>query len=192
MSSFASDSPSSRIGRGSMANLSEFNSSSVALNPSGPYRDDATNPGSYSMAEIPRSPGPAAEKQFYLPATKQQSRKKTMWLIAAGTLLIVAVAAVCVYVFVIRPKNSAATSTGASTGDPTKPTPTSTPNAVPTSGGDGSVITMEDGTTFVYRNPFGGYWVDDPSNPFNNGARPQSWSPALNETFRYGVDRIRG
>uniref|UniRef100_A0A0W0EVF7 glucan 1,3-beta-glucosidase n=1 Tax=Moniliophthora roreri TaxID=221103 RepID=A0A0W0EVF7_MONRR len=26
----------------------------------------------------------------------------------------------------------------------------------------------------------------------NNGAKAQSWTPALNETFRYGVDRIRG
>ncbi|KAG2009548.1 exo-beta-1,3-glucanase [Coprinopsis cinerea AmutBmut pab1-1] len=62
----------------------------------------------------------------------------------------------------------------------------------PVTGGDGSIITMEDGTTFTYRNPFGGYWYYDPNDPFNNGARAQSWTPALNETFNYGVDRIRG
>ena len=51
---------------------------------------------------------------------------------------------------------------------------------------------MEDGTTFTYKNPHGGYWYWDEKDPFNNGARPQSWSPALNETFRYGADLIRG
>jgi glucan 1,3-beta-glucosidase len=51
---------------------------------------------------------------------------------------------------------------------------------------------MEDGSTFVYRNSFGGYWYYDENDPFNDGARAQSWSPALNETFRYGIDPIRG
>ncbi|ESK92046.1 exo-beta- -glucanase [Moniliophthora roreri MCA 2997] len=62
----------------------------------------------------------------------------------------------------------------------------------PVTGGNGSEITMEDGTTFTYSNPFGGHWHYDPKDPFNNGARAQSWTPALNETFQYGVDRIRG
>ncbi|PAV23601.1 glycoside hydrolase family 5 [Pyrrhoderma noxium] len=59
-------------------------------------------------------------------------------------------------------------------------------------GGDGSTITMDDGSTFTYSNSFGGYWYFDPKDPFNNGARAQSWSPALNETFKYGEDIIRG
>ncbi|EEB90783.1 hypothetical protein MPER_10965, partial [Moniliophthora perniciosa FA553] len=59
-------------------------------------------------------------------------------------------------------------------------------------GGDGSKVALEDGTTFTYSNPFGGQWYYDPEDPFNNGAKAQSWTPALNETFNYGVDRIRG
>ncbi|CAL1705012.1 unnamed protein product [Somion occarium] len=33
---------------------------------------------------------------------------------------------------------------------------------------------------------------DRSRHPFNNGARAQSFTPALNETFRYGIDQIRG
>jgi len=51
---------------------------------------------------------------------------------------------------------------------------------------------MADGTTFTYKNSFEGYWYWDETDPLNNGARPQSWTPALNETFRYGIDKIRG
>ncbi|KAJ7752662.1 hypothetical protein B0H16DRAFT_1317462, partial [Mycena metata] len=53
-------------------------------------------------------------------------------------------------------------------------------------------VTTANGTTFVYRNPFGGYWIADPSNPFASGARPNSWTPALNETWTWGVDRVNG
>jgi len=51
---------------------------------------------------------------------------------------------------------------------------------------------MEDGTTFTYKNPFGGTWYWDPNDPFNNTAQAQSWTPALNEPFNYGIDHIRG
>jgi aryl-phospho-beta-D-glucosidase BglC (GH1 family) len=59
-------------------------------------------------------------------------------------------------------------------------------------GRDGATVTKEDGSTFTYTNKFGGYFIVDPANPFNDGARAQEWNPALNETFRYGVDKIRG
>lgn len=56
-------------------------------------------------------------------------------------------------------------------------------------GGDGSEITMRDGTTFTYRNSFGGHWT---SAPFNDSAKAQSWSPALNEAWDYGSMRMLG
>jgi len=59
-------------------------------------------------------------------------------------------------------------------------------------GGNGSVITLDSGATFTYLNPFGGYWYWDKNDPLNQDARAQSWSPALNETFKYGVDQVRG
>ncbi|KAJ7463501.1 glycoside hydrolase family 5 protein [Mycena galericulata] len=61
-----------------------------------------------------------------------------------------------------------------------------------TTGGDGSTVTTDSGETFVYKNSFGGYWVSDPTDPFNNGARPNSWTPALNESWNWGTDKIYG
>ncbi|KIY43608.1 glycoside hydrolase family 5 protein, partial [Fistulina hepatica ATCC 64428] len=51
---------------------------------------------------------------------------------------------------------------------------------------------LEDGSTFIYINPFGGQWYWDENDPFNNGAQAQSYTPALNETFKFGEDRIYG
>ncbi|KAI5120171.1 hypothetical protein M0805_008438 [Coniferiporia weirii] len=58
--------------------------------------------------------------------------------------------------------------------------------------GNGSTVTTEDGTTFTYVNKFGGFWVDDPAGPFNNNARPNSWTPPLNSSWRWGVDKVYG
>ncbi|PFH50439.1 glycoside hydrolase family 5 protein [Amanita thiersii Skay4041] len=62
----------------------------------------------------------------------------------------------------------------------------------PTTGGDGSTVVMEDGTKFVYANKFGGFWVFDPKDPFNNNAQPNSWTPPLNQSWNWGKDRING
>ncbi|KAK1226753.1 hypothetical protein PQX77_010263, partial [Marasmius sp. AFHP31] len=62
----------------------------------------------------------------------------------------------------------------------------------PVTGGDGSTVVLEDGSTFIYSNPHGGHWYHDINDPFNNKARAQAWTPALNEQFTYGADRIRG
>ncbi|KAJ6558743.1 glycoside hydrolase family 5 protein [Mycena vulgaris] len=59
-------------------------------------------------------------------------------------------------------------------------------------GGDGSTVVMDSGETFVYKNPFGGYWLSNPADPFANGARANSWTPALNESWTWGTDRIYG
>lgn len=77
-------------------------------------------------------------------------------------------------------------------------------------GGDGSVVTLENGTKITYRNSFGGFCasfllldhhlnvielstgVDDPSDPFNDFARPNSWTPALNEEWHWGKNRVFG
>ncbi|KAF9014848.1 glycoside hydrolase [Hymenopellis radicata] len=57
---------------------------------------------------------------------------------------------------------------------------------------DGSQVTLEDGSTFTYSNQFGGFWVSDPSDLFASGAKPNSWTPALNQSWTYGKDRIFG
>ncbi|OCF39284.1 glucan 1,3-beta-glucosidase [Kwoniella heveanensis CBS 569] len=66
------------------------------------------------------------------------------------------------------------------------------PSATPTSGTQGSLITLEDGSTMTYDNPFGGEWHWDEANPFNSTARPNSWTPRLNEAWDYTKNRIYG
>jgi glucan 1,3-beta-glucosidase len=44
----------------------------------------------------------------------------------------------------------------------------------------------------TYDNSFGGTWVWDPSNPFNNEAQAQNYTPALNQNWTWGVDKIYG
>jgi hypothetical protein len=94
--------------------------------------------------------------------------------------------------------NSGNTSGG---GNPPKP-------GAPTTGTDGSTVTMEcvhyshfltrldklmpnlepcsGGKTFIYKNQFGGHWV---STPFDNSAKAQSYSPALNQDWDYSTDK---
>jgi len=180
---------------------SALNGSTHALEP---YRDASSPVQSYSATEVPNSPQPwELESKVNSPPSRGPRKKKLLLGVVAVLAIILAVVMLCVYFLAIRPKNTSnraanandpggpATRSSANPGSSGQP-PTPTSKAQQTTGGDGSLITMEDGTTFVYRNTFGGYWVDDPNDPFNSGARPQSWSPALNETFRYGIDRIRG
>lgn len=60
------------------------------------------------------------------------------------------------------------------------------------SGTSGSKITMDDGTTFVYTNDFGGDWVYDPTQPFGEGGKSQSWSKRITEEWDWGTDVARG
>jgi aryl-phospho-beta-D-glucosidase BglC (GH1 family) len=127
--------------------------------------------------------------------------KRKVLLIAGATVaaVLVIVIAIGVYFGVVKSHKNASTASDAATGasstnsgSSSSGSSGSSKNTLAITGGDGSTVTMEDGTTFTYSNPFGGTWYWDINDPFNNGAQAQSWSPALNETFNYGVDRIRG
>ncbi|QRW18432.1 Cellulase (glycosyl hydrolase family 5 protein) [Rhizoctonia solani] len=131
---------------------------------------------------------------------KPKRGKRPLVLAAVGlaALAVIVVAVIVpVYYKVIKPKNNSAESSnggGNSGGNPSGNNPSGgdpTNNAA-TWGGDGSTITKEDGSTFTYNNKFGGFWVYDPTNPFNNSARAQSWSPPLSEEWKYGEDHMRG
>ncbi|KLO13412.1 glycoside hydrolase [Schizopora paradoxa] len=61
-----------------------------------------------------------------------------------------------------------------------------------TTGGNGSTITTENGTTFTYVNNYGGYWIDDSNDPFNDGAQCNSWTPPLNQTWDWSKNKING
>lgn len=191
-------------------------SSLYALN-NNPDSVRGSRPGSAAMTSPfndPRSPGTPADDAYdasaplannspeprYLSekqaayANPSKSRRRVIILSAIAALIIIAAAIVAPLVAIKHHSNNRSSSS-----NPSKSSTSSAPSAsstssskTATSGGDGSTITMEDGTTFTYKNPFGGTWYWDPNDPFNNSAQAQSWTPALNEPFNYGTDHIRG
>ncbi|EUC56109.1 exo-beta-1,3-glucanase [Rhizoctonia solani AG-3 Rhs1AP] len=172
--------------------LETNNRDSVATSAASSYKAPVSGSASASNTSLPASP--VGEKG------EQRKKRSLVWAavgLAALAVIVVAVV-VPVYFKVIKKDNTTTTSSasaGPTTTAPATPSPTAGTNQPPsviTTGGDGSTITKDDGTTFTYANKFGGFWVYDPANPFNNSARAQSWSPALNEPFNYGVDQIRG
>ena len=131
-------------------------------------------------------------------STKGNKRVRIILAAFAGLALVIVAVVLGVYFGVIRNNNKSSSATSAngsgssSSGSGPKPTGTNGPASAVVYGGDGTQVTTDQGNTFTYSNKFGGYFVHDPSDPFNNGARAQSWSPALNETWKYGEDRILG
>jgi glucan 1,3-beta-glucosidase len=156
------------------------------------YRDDPNegyNPGMGARNRY------LDEKRVAYTAPRTVSKRKfLLWVLFVGGVVIIAGVLVPIYFFVIKPKGSPHVSSPGHSAAAPQPSGTSRPGnpSVAITGGDGSTVTMDDGTTFIYNNPFGGYWYYDPQDPFNDAARAQSFTPALNETFNYGIDKIRG
>lgn len=171
---------------------------------SGRYHDDPRSPvddtfdgPSVPLSSLSSQPRFLAEKQAAYGSYASKSRRNTIILAAIGGILLLIIAVILpIYFLVIKhTSNNAAASqqSHASSTTATAPSATSTSSSKALiSGGDGSTVTMEDGSTFTYRNPFGGSWYYNPSDPLNNGAQAQSWTPPLNQTFNPGSDRIRG
>ncbi|KIJ51370.1 glycoside hydrolase family 5 protein [Sphaerobolus stellatus SS14] len=151
----------------------------------------------------------ANEKPAY--TEKGLPRRKNRTLVILGTLaaIVVVVLAVFlpVYFTIIKPRqnrnlssSSSSSDTGSDSGSgssgsaqqPGSGGSTGKPSSLAITGGDGSVVTASDGSTFKYQNSFGGYWYQDPTDPYKYAARAQSFVPALNETWNYGPDKIRG
>lgn len=189
------------IGRGSEYGSSVYGLNATSL--STPYHDDPHDPpGGLSMSPLGKSAGGNRfmEEKRAMYASPKSKRK--VWLIAgaAGAAVLVIVVVVGVYFGVVKPHSNASTASGDtaagassnSGGSSSSGSSGSSKSNLAVSGGDGSTVTMEDGTTFTYNNPFGGTWYWDENDPFNNAAQAQLWSPGLNETFNYGVDKIRG
>jgi hypothetical protein len=137
---------------------------------------------------------------LYEAPNAKSKRKGLFWALVALALVIVLVAIIVpVYLFVIKKKDGddGNTSTGTHHGTGNNSTNNEDTNheqtpGVVTWGGDGSIVTKEDGTTFVYNNTFGGFWVYDPANPLNNSARAQEHTPPLTENWKWGVDAMYG
>jgi glucan 1,3-beta-glucosidase len=107
-------------------------------------------------------------------APHKPSRKRPiLFLLAAlvGIGLVVVAVVVPVFFTVIKPKQhhstaaaaaaaaspGSASGSGGSSGDGNGGGSTTSPANLATSGGDGSTVTTADGTTFTYRNQFGGF-----------------------------------
>ncbi|TBU45754.1 glycoside hydrolase [Dichomitus squalens] len=179
----------------------DYNSSSYALN-------DGGKPGFYGLsyndsdlnASRPKESygSPYADQErSYGPSKGSSSRKKAIVIGSVAALLVIAGAVVAVYFTVIKPKSDKnGTASGAATngtGNSTGSSGNGNSNALAVqTGSDGSTVTMENGTTFTYKNSFGGFWYVDPANPLSGSGRAQSWTPLLNETFKFGEDPIRG
>ncbi|KZT11303.1 glycoside hydrolase family 5 protein [Laetiporus sulphureus 93-53] len=139
-------------------------------------------------------------------AGTRSRRRRALLIVGALAFAIIVVVVVCAVYFSVKNHDNKSTSSDVSSAQPSSSSSSTSSSSSGSSGskssgsssslavtgGTGSTVTMADGTTFTYVNNFGGYWYYDPKEPLNNYARAQSWTPALNETFEYGTDQIRG
>jgi len=164
------------------------NPSQVAMGPLG--HDRSSSSGVAIMAEKQATYG-------------RPGKGRRRWLMLGGIALLILIigAVIGVYFGVVRPSqkhpeatSSSPSSSGSGSGNPSSAGPDSggTKNLAAVTGGDGSKITTDDGSSFLYSNKFGGYWWSDPNDPFANNAQSQSWNPPLNQTFQWGQNKIYG
>lgn len=125
--------------------------------------------------------------------------RRNKFIIGGIVLALIIILAVAIPVAVTHKKSSPSSSASSPPGSspsasasPTSGGPGQDPPGALTKGGDGSTITTDTGATFTYKNSFGGTWVDDPDDPFNNNAQAQSWTPPLNQTWDWSKNRIFG
>lgn len=195
-------------------NDSDNSSSVYALNPlvnrdsgrysSVPYQDDPHDADLTAGAVSPsrRNRYLEEKRDTYAPPNKSK-RKIIIGAIAIG-VIIAAIAIVVALYFTVIKKNGKS-SNGISNNDNgnnnndnnnnnnnNNGNNNNTSSNILKSGGDGSIIHLDNGTTMTYSNPFGGTWYWDPDDPFNNNAQAQSWTPPLNKSFKWGTDRIFG
>jgi hypothetical protein len=124
-----------------------------------------------------RSGAPYTEKTAVEP---RRPRRMKWAFVGVGAFVVVIVV---VYFTVIKPKNLSTQTNSSSTSDNgNNPSPTNAPPPPDvqtdgkTTGGDGTIVYTTNGN-FTYKNPFGGFWVYDPKNPFRNGAKAQVRAP---------------
>ncbi|TEB40085.1 glycoside hydrolase [Coprinellus micaceus] len=108
-----------------------------------------------------------------------------------GAIAAIGIAVALTLVFTVGKKKG-----GSSSADAASPSASVGPNggigSSGTSGKTGSLITLEDGSTFTYNNDFGGEWLADPKKPFDSGGKAQSWSPRVSEEWVWGEHVIHG
>jgi hypothetical protein len=95
-------------------------------------------------AEDEKSPGVSNNRRFQI-------------IFAALVTLGVVIIAIVVPVTLIKSRKSPTAAGSSGPSGPGSPTASAAPTPQATSGGDGSVVTKSDGTTFTYNNKFGGF-----------------------------------
>jgi hypothetical protein len=135
------------------------------------------------------------DSQYEDDSLKRASRRSSCFLatLGAGVVLVIVAVALGVY-FGVTHHHKSNSSSASSSGSHPSPSASSGPQSHSgvVYGGDGTVVTTDQGTTFVYNNSFGGYFVTDSNNPFTYAARAQSYTPPLNQSWQWGVDKIMG
>jgi hypothetical protein len=119
---------------------------------------------------------------------QQKKRKRMIWIGMGALVVLLAGVAAGVALALTKKKDSGSSSSagGGSGGG-------GTGSSSSKSGKTGSKITMDDGTTFVYTNNFGGDWALDPKLPFAAGGKAQSWTPRVGaEDWVWGQDVVKG
>lgn len=161
-----------------------------------PYRDDPRPESAIPMAAYDGAAYDSAGYEKQVPPRKSRKGLYAVLAVVAALLLIAAVAVPVV--LTTRHKSTGAASSGSGSGSGSPGSDGGGGKGgdggknLAITGGDGSTVTTDDGSTFTYTNQFGGTWYFNEDDPFNNAAQPQSWSPALNQSFNWGSDIIRG
>lgn len=152
-----------------------------------------------ALSDAPReiSPVPDLGPQSDEDDGGKKKRKKLFLILGGVAALAIVAVAVAVPVALKSKKSSpsgssSSSSSSGSTGSGPSDGPTNSGPKSGVTGGDGSIITTEKGTTFTYVNKFGGTWYDDPDDPYNNNAQAQSWTPPLSQEWDYQNDPMRG
>jgi glucan 1,3-beta-glucosidase len=138
------------------------------LNPSGSQMSDlaATSPSGTPTLRttlLPSEDTSGLETSRYPGAEPtQKGRSRRFWVfLSLGVVIIVAVVVfVIAYFTIIKAAKHSDSPHDNSSSNPSAPASSSAPAAganLAVMGGDGSTVTREDGSTFVYRNQFGGY-----------------------------------
>lgn len=205
----------SSLGVPSTLNANDNTSSVYALNPltnrdsanysSVPYQDDPHDSDFVAGTVSPgrRSRYLEEKRDTYAPPNKSK-RKFIIGAIVVGVVIAAIAIVVALYFTVIKKSGKTSDAINNNNGNNNNNTDNNnnnnnnngnnnnTTNTFLKSGGDGSIIHLDDGTNMTYSNPFGGIWYWDPEDPFNNDAQAQSWTPPLNQSFNWGTDRIFG
>ncbi|KAF7977045.1 hypothetical protein HWV62_4814 [Athelia sp. TMB] len=184
-----------------------FDPSSALSTPRDSYADNqsSVNDSSHRLAEGPLVVGGVVgsseeTEAGAAAAPLKKQRSPLVWLGALAVLVAVVLVVALPATLVKKHHSGAASSSsgggGSGGGNPGTGSPggsgSGSGSSAIVTGGDGSVITMADGTNFTYSNPFGGFWYYDPEDPFNNNAQPNSWTPPLNTSWDFSTNRIHG